>query len=388
MKYFLSYFVYNNYVFIGLFVLFILIVIRAIYYFCYYNKVVPSNNDSELSSDEKPSVSVIIIAKNESENLANNLPLILTQDYPNYEVVVVNEGSTDDSFFLLEKLSKEDSKLYHTFSTVSEDLNSNRRRILSMTIGIKAARNEILLFTEASSSPISNQWISSMMKALEPEKDIVLGYSLLDMKNFCWCKIAKFDNLMFSLQYLSMALKNKPFIGVYRNIAYRKHLFFDNKGFSSTLSFDYAEEIFLNRIMTDNNTSIAKTKQSFTSTKIENFSSWKNLKTSYLRAKSHFKQFTPKIFSLETTSRYLLLLFAISLITYCTIIHLWIYVAICIILLIINEVIQIKVLKKASRHFETPLNYSLLPILDLLQPIYNNFFLQSSKKKYKRRRKK
>lgn len=383
MEQFLSYFVYNYYVLIGLAVLFIIILIQVYYYLSYYNKVISYSDNKEEYSDKIPSVSVIIIAKNESENLAANLPLILSQDYKDFEVIVVNDGSTDESYSILDKLSKEDNKLYHTFSTLSDDLDSSRRRVLSMTIGIKAARNEVLLFTEAASKPMSNKWISSMMSSLESNKEIVIGYSLLEIKNTFWSKIAQFDNLIFSLQYLSMSIKNHPFIGVYRNIAYRKHLFFDNKGFSSTLSYDNAEEIFLNRIMTKDNTTISITKESFTSTKVENYSSWRNLKTIYLKAKSHLKHFTPKRFSVETASRYLLFIVAIYLITYCLIKNLWIYLTISVVLLILNQIIKITVLKKESKHFETSLNYLLYPILNLLQPIFNCYFLRSSKKNEK-----
>ena len=392
MEQFLSYLVFNTYSLIGLSILLLLLLIQAYYYLFYYKKTTSYLHEEGAINDthsvEKPSVSVIIIARNESENLIANLPLILSQDYPNFEVIVVNDGSTDESYFFLENLASEDSRLYHTFSPISEDdIDPNRRKILPMTIGIKAARNEILLFTEACSKPTTNHWISSMIDNLG-NKDVVLGYSFFDMKNSFWNKVADFDNLMFSLQYLSMALKKKPFTGTYRNIAYRKHLFFDNKGFSSTLSYSHAEEIFLNRIVTENNTAISINKESFISTQIETFSYWKNLKMIYLNAKSHFLKFTPKRFILETLSRYLFLIIGIATITYSIIENLWTVLTLTILLFLIKYFMQFFILKKAFDQFETPVNGFLFPTLNYIHPIYNSNFLQASKHKRKRRKRK
>lgn len=383
----LSYLIFDMIGIIGLSVLLLIFLVQLYFYLAYYRK--PLNyflktTEKELDQDNLPSVSVIIIAKNESENLAENLPYVLDQDYPNYEVVVVNDGSTDESYHFLESLAKDNPHLYHTFSPISEDKDSDRRRILAMTIGIKAARNEVLLFTEAGSRPLSNKWIVSMVQNLSDDKEIVLGYSKFDINSTSlWSKLAHFDNLLFSLQYLSKAIKQKPFTGTYRNIAYRKHLFFENKGFSSTLNFENAEEIFINRIMNSQNTAIEISNDSFTSTKIENFYHWKTLKTIYARAKSQFIDSTPNIFKAETYSRYIFHLLGVLGIAYCIICALWIYLVGFVLIYTIRFIIQSKILGRASVHFDSPLSKISLPALETLQPIYNNRFWRLSKKRKK-----
>ena len=332
-----------------------------------------------------PSVSVIIVAKDESENLAKCLPSILNQDYPDYEVIVVNDGSTDESEFLLKNLKREYPFLYSTFSPYSDANETIQNKVLPLTIGIKAARKDILLFTEADSLPMTNQWVKSMVNSLA-DKDIVVGYSRFTEGEDFSNKTALFDNLIFTLQYMSMAIKNKPFAGLYKNLAYRKHLFFDNKGFSATLNYDNAEEVFVNYIMTENNTAIALSQDSYVSTELDNFSHWRKIKTAYSRAKFNFKGFTGGVFSIETLSRYLFYSLTIASIVYSIILQLWVYLGAAVLLFIIRYIIQIVVLNKVSDHFLTNRFHLSLPFLDLIQPYYNSYFSRISKSKKRRKK--
>jgi len=391
MEQFLSYFTFDVIGIAGLSAMLLIFIIQAFFYFFYYKKPLNQYRNMEeqpLSSNTiLPSVSVVIVAKDESENLAKSLPPILNQDYPDYEVVVVNDGSTDESELLLKNLKREYSHLYSTFSPISYENESRRQKILSLTIGIKAATKDVLLFTEADSCPVSSDWIKSMMSQLTPEKDIVLGYCHYTVHKSLWGKVALFDNLLFSLQYLSKALRNKPYVGVYRNTAYRKHLFFDNKGFSSALKYDHAEKIFLNSIMTEYNTAVALSESSFVSCELESFSMWKFIKTNYMRAKSHFKNFTPRIFHLETVTRYLFYISFLAMVAYSGASFLWAYLIGSILIFAARFLIQYIVLKKSAGHFNTSYYSFLLPVMDIIQPYYNSYFMSYSRKKVRRNKK-
>lgn len=388
MEQFLSYFTLDVIGIALLSTLLIMLFIQIYFYLAYYKKplsYLKQIADTHEEITPLPSVSVIIVAKDESENLAKCLPSILNQDYPDYEVIVVNDGSTDESEFLLKNLKREYPFLYSTFSPYSDVNETIQNKVLPLTIGIKAARKDILLFTEADSLPMTNQWIKSMVHSLA-DKDIVVGYSrFTEGEDFC-NKTALFDNLIFTLQYMSMAIKNKPFAGLYKNLAYRKHLFFDNKGFSATLNYDNAEEVFVNYIMTDNNTAIALSQDSYVSTELDNFSHWRKIKTAYSRAKFNFKGFTGGIFSLETLSRYLFYLLTIASIVYSIVSQLWVYLGAAILLFIIRYIIQIVILNKASDHFLTNRFHLSLPFLDLIQPYYNSYFSRISKSKKRRKK--
>lgn len=365
----------DNLAIIGISILLLVVVIQLYFYLFYYKKPISffykQKENYAKQNSNVPSVSVIIVAKNESENLEKNIPYILNQEYSNFEVIVVNDGSTDESQFYLELLSKQDTRLYTTFLPQTEDKENDRRRILCMTLGIKAAKNEILLFTDAGSCPNSVNWISSMVRNIKDKKEIAIGYSKLNAPKSFWGKICNFDNLLFSLQYLSMAIKRKPFIGSYNNIAYRKNVFFENKGFSQTLNYEYAEEVFLNRIMTSENTEVVLSQDSFVNIDLENYSHWKTLKRVYCRSKKYFKNYTPKRFRLESFTRYLIYAVTLCLGVYSIIRELWLYLGCAILLFLIRNLVQILILKKSSKHFEIKPMYLFLPIADLLQPLYN-----------------
>lgn len=390
MEQFLSYFTFDTFGIVGLSTLLLLFLIQLFFYVLYYRKpAVEQKKRSESNtgsiSSQLPSVSVIIVAKEESDALAKNLPIILNQDYPDYEVVVVNDGFTNESDILLEQLKREYTNLYSTFSPISYENDSRRQRVLSLTIGIKAATKDVLLFTEADTCPLSSNWISSMMRQLTPDKDIVLGYCRYKTEGKAlWKKVAIFDNLLFSLQYLSKAILNKPFIGVSRNIAYRRNVFFDNKGFSSSLKYDNADEVFVNTVMSSSNTAVSLEESSFVLCDLDSYSLWRFIKRNYMKTKMHLQKYTPRIFGLETFSRYLFYIALLALVVYTSYMSLWVYLAGGLLLFVIRQFFQFSILKKGALAFDTECKFFNLPLLDLIQPLYNNSFYRYSKKKAKK----
>ena len=363
--------------------------IQIFFYLFYYRKpysfVRKQQKANTKSHSPKPSVSIIIASENEAGELARNLPVILTQDYPDFEVIVVNNGSTDESDDLLQSLKLNNPHLYHTYLPYSNDKAFGRRK-LALTIGIKAAKGDVLLFTEPYSKPLSDQWISSMMNELTDDKDLVLGYSFYPKAKKFFNRIARFDNLLFSLQYFSMAIKRKPFIGTYRNIAFRRHLFFDNKGFASYLNLENGEDVFINQIMTSDNTAVALSQDSFIETSAARYSVWKQIKKSYSVAKSYFKSKAPALFSFEVFTRYMFYFLVIASVGYAITVQSWGLLAISIILFLIRFILQLLFLNKSAKYFLSgKFNFSLI-LLDILQPVYNSRFRTKHKKSIKGRR--
>jgi len=380
-----SYFAFSDTEIILLSVFCLFFLIHLFYYLFYYRKpysyVKARNKDTYEfpSQSKKPKVSVIISSENEAIELKNNLPAVLEQDYPDFEVIVVNNGSTDESYDLLQSMKLSYSHLYHTYVPCSPDKDFDRRK-LALTIGIKAAKGDVLLFTEPYSIPASNKWISSMMDELTEDKEIVLGFSFFKKTKNFFNRIARFDNLLFSLQYLSMAIKGKPFTGTYRNIAFRKHLFFDNKGFASYLSYESGEDVFINHMMTVGNTAVAICQDSFIETGVDRYSLWRQMKKSFSMAKAHFKGFSSSFFRFETFSRYIYYLIFIVGIAYSIINMAWGMTGIFALLFVIKLVIQASVINNASRYFQSgKFRFSFI-IMDLLQPLYNLNFRTRQKR--------
>src|SRR5690554_3258730 len=208
----------------------------------------------EIPDDQLPGISVIITSKNDAEALEKNLPYIMEQDYPNFEVIVVNSGSTDETDMVLKAAEQKYPGLYHTYVPAGADGVNEKK--LALTLGIKAAKHEVLLFTEAYCKPCSSQWIREFGKEFSKGKEVVLGYSRIrfDRKTAMW-RFIRYDNLVHHLKFLSMAIAGKPFMGIGRNMAYKKNLFFEQKGFSPILNIDGGEDdLFINRVARKKNT--------------------------------------------------------------------------------------------------------------------------------------
>jgi glycosyltransferase involved in cell wall biosynthesis len=330
------------------------------------------NPDSgeELPDQPKPKVSVIIVSENEVDSLTENLPAILNQDYPDFEVIVVNNGSTDESDVLLTSLELNHPNLYHTYLPYSNDKMLSRYK-LALTLGVKASKGDILLFTQPYCKPVSGKWISTLVKDFSENKEVVLGYSFYQKTNRFYNRMARFDNHIFSMQYLSRAIKGYPYVGTLRNIAFRKHLFFDNKGFASNLHLETAEEILINEMITKNNTTVSLSQDSFIETGMQEFSLWKQIKRSYSLSKTYLRDKAPVIFGIESFSRSIFYLLFIGLTAYSAVFQHWALLGITVFFFLLRLCIQYVVLTKSAKYFNSGKFIFSLPLLDFLEPYYN-----------------
>lgn len=184
--------------------------------------------NTEVAANHEP-VSIIIAARNEKKNLQKLLPLLLSQEYPEFEIIVANDQSTDDSDLFL----KEFAALHPEVRVL--DINENPAHISSkkfaLTLAIKAAKNDLLLLTDADCQPESNQWITKMAGAAQG-KSYVLGFSPYQIKKGLLNYFIRFETLLTSIQYLSFSALGHPYMGVGRNLAYRKSDFLAHKGFN------------------------------------------------------------------------------------------------------------------------------------------------------------
>lgn len=245
----------ETYIRLTLFVLFLLVFIIQLYYLISNYKSLSAYKVTDELPDVKLPVSVVISARNESKNLTENLPDILLQDYPDFEVVVVNDCSYDDSDEVLEDMKKQYPRLKVVTITEHERFKTGKK--FALTLGIKAAKNEHLLFTDADCKPASEYWIARMASRFKGDTQIVLGYSpYYKMRGFLNA-LVRFETLKTAINYLSAALNGDPYMGIGRNLAYTKTLFFANKGFAAhmhVLSGD--DDLFVNQNATSTNTDI------------------------------------------------------------------------------------------------------------------------------------
>jgi cellulose synthase/poly-beta-1,6-N-acetylglucosamine synthase-like glycosyltransferase len=182
-----------------------------------------------------PPVSVVIAARNESDNLYENLPKLLEQDYPApFEVVVVNHQSIDDSKYLLDALQRQYPNLAVMDVERSRHLPASKK--FPLTMGIKKAKYDHLVLTDADCSPASNLWLQKMTNKFSEKHQIVLGYGPYNKTKGFLNKLIRFDTTMIAVHYFSMAINKIPYMGVGRNLAYTKDVFKSTSGFKSHIS--------------------------------------------------------------------------------------------------------------------------------------------------------
>jgi glycosyltransferase involved in cell wall biosynthesis len=263
-------------------------VLLLFYYFYFFIRVAAFKS-SPLNTDTTPLVSIVICAKNEDDNLPNYLPLILEQDYPEYQLVVVNDCSYDLTGDVLEEFGKRHKNL--KIVTIKEDEYYQHGKKVALMMGIKGATHELLLLTDADCKPSSNQWLKSMVSRFDSKTEIVLGYGpFIPQKGFL-NRLIRFDGAMIGIQYLSFALARVPYMGVGRNLAYRKNLFYKVKGFASHYHIPSGDDdLFVNEAATKSNVSVVIQKDAFCYTEAKTtFRQWWIQKQRHLLTGKRYK---------------------------------------------------------------------------------------------------
>jgi len=285
-----------------LMVLFVLAMIIQAGYYLFVFRWLPRYTPKQRRKSNK-GVSIIICAKNEEENLERCLPRVLEQDYPEFEVVVVNDCSTDRTEDLLSEMSVHYKNLRYTSIPSNEKFLHGKK--LALTIGLKSAKYDRVLLTDADCYPVDNQWVQKMVSNLTGKKKIVLGYGKYERRKGVLNLLIRYETFFTAIQYLSYAIKGRPYMGVGRNLAYEKALFFDNKGFASHYHLKSGDDdLFVNETAVKENTAVEVSHESFTISLPEtSFREWFKQKKRHLSAGSHYKRGSKIRLATESISR-------------------------------------------------------------------------------------
>lgn len=308
-------------------------------------------------------VSVIICAKNEASNLKRFLPRVLEQDYPDFEVIVVNDTSTDHTEELLGELASKHPHLRYTSIPGNEKFLHGKK--LAVTIGIKSAKHKHILLTDADCYPASDQWIQKMSSRFSREKKIILGYGRYEQKKGMLNLLIRYETVFTAMQYLSYAIKGKPYMGVGRNLAYEKELFFKNKGFARHYHIPSGDDdLFVNETSSKKNTTIEFSPESHTiSIPKSSLRTWMKQKKRHLSAGKHYSSSSRRRIAGELLSR--MLLYA-SLLVFC-IISPWCIVALPILAILL--IVKLVVFKLNMRRLDEKFLLLLLLLFDPILPL-------------------
>ena len=252
---------------------------------------------------EQPPVSVIICARNEGENLSRFLPLVLEQDYLDYEVIIVNDGSCDDTEDIIKDLQKVYHNLYIT--NIPQETRIISHKKLAITVGVKAAKNEILLFTDADCRPLTSNWIKTMVRNFDNQTEFVLGHGNYYREKGFISSLISYDTLTIAMQYMGFALLGYPYMGVGRNMAYRKSTFFRLKGFAGFLHIASGDDdLLINAFGKKHNTRIEPSCEAETLSLPQNtFHDWYYQKLRHLSTVDVYKSGSKMWIGLEPLSR-------------------------------------------------------------------------------------
>jgi glycosyltransferase involved in cell wall biosynthesis len=236
-----------------------------------------------------PPISIVITAKNDAHHLINTLPLLLTQDYHTFEVVVVNDKSNDETLEMLFDFQNQYPNLKSV--NLESSVTNIKGKKFPLSLGIKSAKYEHILLTDADCIPQSNQWVKFMARHFNSQTKIVLGFHNLTKKVGFFNSLIRFDKLHQAIQYFSCCLAKIPYMGVGQNLAYTKTVFFSNNGFASQNHLRFGDDdLFINQVSTATNCAIEYDKNAHTTSRpSSNFNNWFLLKIFRSRTRKYYK---------------------------------------------------------------------------------------------------
>lgn len=277
--------------------------IQLFYYLFFFLRLALHRTKTKNVSQTHP-VSVIICARDEAANLVKNLPGALVQKYKTtHEVIVVNDNSLDESKYILKEYQRRFKQLQ--LVELKQEARFIPGKKFPLSVGIKTAKHEVVLLTDADCVPASEFWIEKMQNGFNEGIEIVLGYGAMHKKKGFFNKMIRWETFHTALQYLSYAKGGMAYMGVGRNLSYKKSVFFRHKGFSAHNHVPGGDDdLFINNAATKKNTTIQIDKDSFTlSEPPNNWKQWIRQKKRHYTTSKYYKPL----------HKYLLGLYAFSL---------------------------------------------------------------------------
>lgn len=249
-------FFYNRLSFIVLVVFLAALLIQLLYHWsmfsrvAFYKRKYPIKNESELEP-----VSIVLCARDAYEYLVDLVPALLKQDYPDFELVIVNDCSDDETEEYLKDLERKEQRVKPV--QLRQHLNFFNGKKFPLSMGIKSATHDLIVLADCNCMPVNDLWLRSVVDCYHKKTEIVIGYSPFERKKGLLNQLIRFDALQQGLHYLSAALCGHPYKGIGANLSYRKELFFRNKGFISHYTTSVGEDdLFISQVARKKNTEV------------------------------------------------------------------------------------------------------------------------------------
>ena len=230
------------------------VLIELLYYYVIYARFSFTKKKSQKYMYQPP-VSIVMVAKDAAGVLLRTLPKFLNQQYDNFEVVVVDDNSQDDTRLLVVEYQQQ----YRNLKLVELDtaVTTIRGEKFAISMGVRCATHPYLVITDPEYAPTSTHWLEKMAGNFENDRQIVLGYSTFEKKRSPFNRLLHFDNLVGAMQYFSLAQIHSTYRGDIKNLGITQQIFTQQRGFASHNHIRYGEEdIFISRAADRSNTAI------------------------------------------------------------------------------------------------------------------------------------
>jgi cellulose synthase/poly-beta-1,6-N-acetylglucosamine synthase-like glycosyltransferase len=361
----------------GLFLLWFLfgigLVIQGVYLLVIFGRTAWFKSSAKSSNSENSSegVTIIVAAHNEFQNLKKLIPKLFDQDYPKYDVMIVNDRSTDRTKRLLEEMMA----LYPRLRSVTVKYTPSHvtAKKFALTLGIKVAKNDVILLTDADCMPNSNQWLRKMTAPIREEgKTFSIGFSGYQEKSGALNTWIQFETILTALFYLSFGLWKAPFMGVGRNLCYRKSFFMDVKAFKGIWHLEGGDDdLFINHHATGKNTSVVIDPDATTiSIPKENWKDYLVQKKRHLHAGKHYRGEDKRKIGLYSLSHALFWIGGIGLLIYFGFEKQWEHFLVVFGIILLRSLLVWSIFRSASVKTQGTPAATLAPVNDLFYLVY------------------
>lgn len=347
---------------IALYFFILCLIIQILYWIIIFSRVAFAKLPPVTSSNIP--ISIIICGYNEGENFRQFLPKILEQDYPNFEVIVVNDRSTDNSTKILASFENQYKHLKVIHLTDFD--RQQRGKKFALTQGLKAAKHDIVLLTDADCYPTSRNWIKTMVSGLGQQKIMGIAYVPFDKRPTFLNKFLRYDKIYIAIQYLSFALSGMPYMGAGANLIYRKELFFKSNGFKKHAHVASGDDdLFVSEVANKENLAIVLHPDSFIYCEPkETFPQFYHQKSRHISTSWHYKFHHQILLGILAQSHFWLYIFAIIALFHP------VYQSFIIFAVILRWFIMMIIFRKIAHRFDEKDMTVWLPIMDILYVAY------------------
>jgi glycosyltransferase involved in cell wall biosynthesis len=333
------------------------------YYLFFYTKLA-FYQEKPLVGRSSPGVSVVVAAWNELENLQKLIPVLLNQDYPEYEFIIVDDRSNDECYdFLLYESFKHPKMKLRRLNNTPDHITSKK---FALTMGIKAAQYDVILLTDADCIPQSDLWIRQMTEQLADDKKVVLGYSPYQFEKGFLNFMIRYETFYTAVQYLSFAAARLPYMGVGRNLAYYKSLFIENKGYRTHLRVVGGDDdLFVGEVANRKNVAICIAPEStVVSIPKTTFAAWFRQKKRHLSVGKHYRLRNKVLLGLFSLSQ---IVFWVSFVT---LIVLQAFVPYVIASFLLRYIVLTWLMHKIALRIDQTVRWYWIPAFDVLYIVY------------------